>query len=154
MRRVRSHYIYSVITMSEGLSIRPATIADHDALRHALIVLQAYERQLHATRLPPEQMADAYLDWMWIYPGRAVRIAARACVASRSSTRPANQPKCRGRRRSGRYETVWKACTDPIALTLGAFGASTSAVSRERFGYEAAAFNRLAGRARCPSRQT
>ena len=55
-------YIYSVATMTDALWIRPAMAADRDALRHALVELQAYERQLHATRLPPEQMADAYLD--------------------------------------------------------------------------------------------
>jgi GNAT superfamily N-acetyltransferase len=45
-------------------TIRAATHGDRPQLRRAVVELQEYERRLHATRLPGEQMADAYLDWM------------------------------------------------------------------------------------------
>lgn len=44
--------------------IRPTTADDRPLLRQAVIELQDYERLRHATRLPGEQIADAYLDWM------------------------------------------------------------------------------------------
>lgn len=50
--------------MTAPLLIRPATPADRPDLRLAVIELQDYERLRHATRLPGEQIADAYLDWM------------------------------------------------------------------------------------------
>ncbi len=50
--------------MTENLIIRPATAADRSHLRRAIIELQDYERLQHSTRLPGEQVADAYLDWM------------------------------------------------------------------------------------------
>jgi hypothetical protein len=50
--------------MTAPLLIRPATPADRPDLRLAVIELQGYERLRHATRLPGEQIADAYLDWM------------------------------------------------------------------------------------------
>jgi ribosomal protein S18 acetylase RimI-like enzyme len=40
------------------------TEADRPALREAIVVLQEHERRLHASRLPGEQMADAYLAWL------------------------------------------------------------------------------------------
>jgi ribosomal protein S18 acetylase RimI-like enzyme len=46
------------------LLIRPATPADRQDLRQAIVELQDYERLRHATRLPSEQVADAYLAWM------------------------------------------------------------------------------------------
>jgi ribosomal protein S18 acetylase RimI-like enzyme len=43
--------------------IRPATPADLPNLRLAMVELQEHERRLHATtRLPGEQIADAYLE--------------------------------------------------------------------------------------------
>jgi ribosomal protein S18 acetylase RimI-like enzyme len=33
-------------------------------LRLAIVELQEFERRLHETRLPGEEIADAYLDWM------------------------------------------------------------------------------------------
>jgi ribosomal protein S18 acetylase RimI-like enzyme len=50
--------------MSEPLIIRPAASPDRPNLRQAVIELQEYERLRHPTRLPGEQIADAYLDWM------------------------------------------------------------------------------------------
>ncbi len=46
------------------LVIRAATAHDRPQLRLAIIELQNYERIRHATRLPGEQIAEAYLDWM------------------------------------------------------------------------------------------
>jgi ribosomal protein S18 acetylase RimI-like enzyme len=46
------------------LAIRPAIASDHPQLRRAIIELQKYERRLHATRLPGEAVAEAYLTWM------------------------------------------------------------------------------------------
>lgn len=48
----------------DKLLIRPATGADLPDLRRAVVELQEYERRLHATRLPGEQIADAYLGWL------------------------------------------------------------------------------------------
>ena len=50
--------------MSAAAMIRPALPADRSNLRQAIVELQNYERALHATRLPGEQVADAYLDWL------------------------------------------------------------------------------------------
>jgi ribosomal protein S18 acetylase RimI-like enzyme len=50
--------------MPAPLNIRPATATDRPHLRRAIVELQEYERLRHATRLPGEQIADAYLDWM------------------------------------------------------------------------------------------
>ena len=47
----------------ESLIIRPATAADRPHLRQAIVELQNYERTLHTTRLPGEEVADLYLDW-------------------------------------------------------------------------------------------
>jgi ribosomal protein S18 acetylase RimI-like enzyme len=47
-----------------AIAIRPATPTDRPRLRQAVVELQEYERSLNATRLPGEQIADAYLDWM------------------------------------------------------------------------------------------
>jgi ribosomal protein S18 acetylase RimI-like enzyme len=49
--------------MSEVV-IRPATPADLSDLRRAIVELQEYERRLHPTRLPGEQIADQYLAWL------------------------------------------------------------------------------------------
>jgi len=51
-------------SVSTTLVIRSATQADRPDLRRAVVELQDYERLLHATRLPGEQIADAYLNWM------------------------------------------------------------------------------------------
>jgi GNAT superfamily N-acetyltransferase len=45
-------------------SIRSANATDRPRLRQAIVELQDYERMHHETRLPGEQVADAYLDWM------------------------------------------------------------------------------------------
>ena len=50
--------------MSLPVVIRPVTPADRPQLRLAIIELQEYERRQHTTRLPGDQIADAYLDWM------------------------------------------------------------------------------------------
>ena len=50
--------------MTKNLIIRSATAADRLRLRQAIVELQDYERTHHPTRLPGEQIADAYLDWM------------------------------------------------------------------------------------------
>ena len=47
-----------------ALTIRPATPEDRPSLRRAIVELQEHERRLHDTRLPGEQIADRYLDWM------------------------------------------------------------------------------------------
>jgi len=47
-----------------NLTIRPATPSDGPQLRRAVIELQDHESRLHSTRLPGEQIADAYLKWM------------------------------------------------------------------------------------------
>ena len=44
--------------------IRRAEPSDRPDLLKAVIELQDYERQLHETRLPGEQIADAYTCWM------------------------------------------------------------------------------------------
>jgi GNAT superfamily N-acetyltransferase len=51
--------------MMQALTIRAATQADRPMLRQAVIELQEYERRQSRTRLPGEQIADAYLAWMW-----------------------------------------------------------------------------------------
>jgi ribosomal protein S18 acetylase RimI-like enzyme len=50
--------------MTPPLIIRQSTPTDRPRLRQAIVELQDYERLRHATRLPGEQIADAYLDWM------------------------------------------------------------------------------------------
>ena len=44
--------------------IRPATTVDLPDVRRAVVELQNYEMRLHATRLPGEQVADAYVVWL------------------------------------------------------------------------------------------
>ena len=46
------------------MTIRPAKISDRPALRLAITELQEFERQLHGTRRPGNEVADTYLDWM------------------------------------------------------------------------------------------
>jgi ribosomal protein S18 acetylase RimI-like enzyme len=48
----------------EGLSIRAAALSDRPQLRRAVVELQDHERRLHSSRLPGDQIADAYLAWM------------------------------------------------------------------------------------------
>jgi ribosomal protein S18 acetylase RimI-like enzyme len=48
----------------EGSTVRFATSTDRPHLRGAVIELQEYERRLHSTRLPGDEIADAYMDWM------------------------------------------------------------------------------------------
>jgi GNAT superfamily N-acetyltransferase len=50
--------------MTISLVIRHATPSDRPQLRRAIVELQDYERLRHPTRLPGDQIADAYLDWM------------------------------------------------------------------------------------------
>jgi len=50
--------------VNDPITIRLATASDRPLLRGAIILLQDYERQLHATRLPGEQIADTYLAWI------------------------------------------------------------------------------------------
>jgi ribosomal protein S18 acetylase RimI-like enzyme len=49
---------------TERVIVRRATDADRGLLRQAIIELQNYERLHHTTRLPGEQVADAYVDCM------------------------------------------------------------------------------------------
>src|SRR5271166_1363364 len=46
------------------LAIRTATLSDRGGLRAAVVELHERERRLHNSRLPGEETADAYLDWM------------------------------------------------------------------------------------------
>src|SRR5271166_7063915 len=48
----------------DKLVIRLATPPDLPDLRQAVVELQDYERRLHVTRLPGEQIADAYVAWL------------------------------------------------------------------------------------------
>ena len=52
------------IEKNPSLTIRDASPMDRPQLRRAVIELQGYERRLHDTRLPGEQIADAYLAWI------------------------------------------------------------------------------------------
>ncbi len=47
-----------------AVTVRPATDADRSNLRRAVVALQEYESRLHPTRLPGEEVADAYLAWL------------------------------------------------------------------------------------------
>jgi ribosomal protein S18 acetylase RimI-like enzyme len=48
----------------DSVRIRPAAHSDRPQLRQAVVELQDSESRLHSTRIPGEQIADAYLDWM------------------------------------------------------------------------------------------
>jgi ribosomal protein S18 acetylase RimI-like enzyme len=48
----------------DGFMIRAAAPSDRAELRRGVIELQDHERRLHPSRLPGDQIADAYLDWM------------------------------------------------------------------------------------------
>ena len=48
----------------DRIAIRPTNPLDRPQLREAFVELQEHERRLHASRLPGEQIADAYLEWM------------------------------------------------------------------------------------------
>jgi hypothetical protein len=50
--------------MLAAITIRPAIPIDHPHLREAIVELQDYERQQHATRRPASRWPIAYLDWM------------------------------------------------------------------------------------------
>ena len=50
--------------MTPSLVIRHATADDDPQLREAIIELQEYEGLRHSTRLPGDEIADAYLRWM------------------------------------------------------------------------------------------
>jgi hypothetical protein len=79
--------------MQEGsVIIRLATPADRAHLRQAIIELQDYERLQHITRLPGDQVANAYLDWMlgsaesWgLYSWRIAILFSRASSPAGSS---------------------------------------------------------------------
>jgi ribosomal protein S18 acetylase RimI-like enzyme len=47
-----------------NLTIRRAIPSDSAQLRRAVVELQEHESRLHPTRLPGEQIAEAYLEWM------------------------------------------------------------------------------------------
>ncbi len=47
-----------------AVAIRPALPSDRSDLVQAIVELQNYERALHATRLPGEGVAEAYLEWL------------------------------------------------------------------------------------------
>ena len=49
--------------MNPVVTIRDARPTDQAQLRRAVVEIQEYERKLHNTRLPGEQIADAYLAW-------------------------------------------------------------------------------------------
>lgn len=61
--------------------IRAATPADQPDLRRAMIALQEHESRLHATRLPGEQIADAYLARL---QGEAAEKSGAILVAEKS----------------------------------------------------------------------
>ena len=70
------------------LKIRPATPSDRPRLRAAVVELHESERRLHDSRLPGEETADAYLDWMLVEAkkGGAVLVAeARGAFAGFAS---------------------------------------------------------------------
>jgi hypothetical protein len=52
------------IEKNPPLTIRDAGPMDRPQLRRAIIELQEFERSLHDTRLPGEQIADVYLAWI------------------------------------------------------------------------------------------
>jgi ribosomal protein S18 acetylase RimI-like enzyme/catechol 2,3-dioxygenase-like lactoylglutathione lyase family enzyme len=54
----------SALNEPEPVTIRPAEPRDLVNLRRAIVELQDCERGLHTTRLPGEQIADAYLAWL------------------------------------------------------------------------------------------
>jgi ribosomal protein S18 acetylase RimI-like enzyme/catechol 2,3-dioxygenase-like lactoylglutathione lyase family enzyme len=51
-------------SLVRDLVVRSARPSDLPDLRQAVVELQEYERRLHTTRLPGEQIADAYLPWL------------------------------------------------------------------------------------------
>jgi ribosomal protein S18 acetylase RimI-like enzyme len=53
-----------------ALTIRLALPSDRLALRAAVVELHEEERRLHDSRLPGDETADAYLDWMLAEAGR------------------------------------------------------------------------------------
>jgi ribosomal protein S18 acetylase RimI-like enzyme len=52
------------MTSDLNLSVRLALPSERLALRAAIVELHEEERRLHDSRLPGEQTADAYLEWM------------------------------------------------------------------------------------------
>ena len=64
--------------LTQRLIIRPATITDRrPRLRQAIVELQDYERTQYTTRLPGQQVADLYLDWM---------LHSKSCIAPTHSS--------------------------------------------------------------------
>ena len=53
-----------MIEKNLALTIREAGPTDQASLRQAVVELQEYERTFQKTRLPGEQIADAYLAWI------------------------------------------------------------------------------------------
>src|SRR5260370_29146076 len=51
--------------MTSGFSIRPAQSDGRNDSRGAFVELQNFERALHPSRPPGDEVADAYLDWMF-----------------------------------------------------------------------------------------
>lgn len=47
-----------------GVTVRPAGPGDRAALLLALVDMQEYERALHDTRLPGQETAGPYLNWL------------------------------------------------------------------------------------------
>ena len=47
-----------------AVTIRDAGPMDREQLRRAVVEVQEYERRLHNSRLPGEQIANAYLAWI------------------------------------------------------------------------------------------
>ena len=62
-KSLRNYNLREYETLNE-VTIRSASPTDLVDLRQAVVELQEYERDLHATRLPGEQIADAYLAWL------------------------------------------------------------------------------------------
>jgi ribosomal protein S18 acetylase RimI-like enzyme len=52
------------MTSQISATIRRAVLEDRTCLRQAIVELQDYECRMHTTRLPGEQIADAYLAWV------------------------------------------------------------------------------------------
>ena len=59
------------MTSDLNLRVRLALPSERLALRVAIVELHEEERRLHDSRLPGEQTADAYLEWMLAEVARA-----------------------------------------------------------------------------------
>jgi ribosomal protein S18 acetylase RimI-like enzyme len=67
-------------SMTDSISIRPASPGDRANLREAIVTLQEHERRLHASRRPGVEIADAYLAWL---ESRAAASGGAILVAER-----------------------------------------------------------------------